>query len=202
MIKCPSCGTENPDGSLFCDDCGANLTQVEDAQQVAAEETFVPPTSADEIKCPNCGASNPADSHFCGDCGATLGEAPAPEPPTPPTPTPTPPPTPTPTPPAAKFVTSTGQEIALPDKAEIVIGRTDVGAVVDIDTTPYGGHPGGVSRRHCKITVQGDQYSIEDLNSTNGTFVNGTQLTPNTPTPLQNGAQIVLGKVAFTFQVS
>jgi pSer/pThr/pTyr-binding forkhead associated (FHA) protein len=102
----------------------------------------------------------------------------------------------------AKLVTSTGQEVALPGKAEIIIGRTDVGVVADVDTTPFGGHPGGVSRRHCKITVQGSQYFIEDLNSTNGTFVDGTQLTPNTPTPLQNGDQIVLGKVAFTFQVS
>ena len=203
MIKCPnpSCGKENPDGSLFCDDCGASLAEEEAAPQPQPEQPVAPPAPAGEIKCPKCGASNPADSKFCSDCGEKLREAPAPEP-TIPTPTPTPPPTPTPKPSVAKLVTATGQEIALPGKAEIIIGRTDVGVVADIDTTPFGGHPGGVSRRHCKITVQEDQYSIEDLNRTNGTFVDGTRLAANTPTPLQNGAQIVLGKVAFTFQVS
>ncbi|MBM3238177.1 FHA domain-containing protein [Candidatus Poribacteria bacterium] len=221
MIKCPnpSCGKENPDGSLFCEDCGASLAEeeiapqpqpvspivppapAEVAPQPQPEQPVAPPAPAEEIKCPKCGVSNPADSKFCSECGAKLREAPVSEP-TVPTPTPTPPPTPTPKPSVATLVTATGQEIALPDKAEIIIGRTDVGIVVDIDTTPFGGHPGGVSRRHCKITVQGDQYSIDDLNSTNGTFVDGTQLAANTPTPLQNGAQIVLGKVVFTFLVS
>ena len=33
------------------------------------------------------------------------------------------------------------------------------------------------SRRHARISWQGDRYVIEDLGSTNGTFVNGVQIT-------------------------
>lgn len=37
-------------------------------------------------------------------------------------------------------------------------------------------HSSGVSRHHARILKQGDSYFLEDLNSTNGTFVNGKQL--------------------------
>jgi pSer/pThr/pTyr-binding forkhead associated (FHA) protein len=34
-----------------------------------------------------------------------------------------------------------------------------------------------VSRRHARITVRDDAATVEDLGSTNGTFVNGKRLT-------------------------
>ena len=33
-----------------------------------------------------------------------------------------------------------------------------------------------VSRRHAKLTLEGDRYKIEDLNSTNGTYIDGQRL--------------------------
>lgn len=36
-------------------------------------------------------------------------------------------------------------------------------------------HP-AISRHHCKIMLQGDTYFVEDLNSTNGTMVNGKKI--------------------------
>jgi len=50
-----------------------------------------------------------------------------------------------------------------------------------------------VSRRHARITRQGDRMVIEDLGSTNGTFVSGTRLTGQYT--LVNGDVISLGKV-------
>jgi len=57
MKKCPSCGSEAPDDSTFCESCGAGLG-------VAA-----PP---DAGACPSCGAANEAGSTFCESCGASL----------------------------------------------------------------------------------------------------------------------------------
>ncbi len=49
-----------------------------------------------------------------------------------------------------------------------------------------------VSRRHARITFQNGAFLLEDLGSTNGTFVNGRRL--NTPTPLKDGDIIYLGE--------
>lgn len=55
------------------------------------------------------------------------------------------------------------------------------------------------SRRHSRISWQGGQYVVEDLGSTNGTFVNGVQIT--TPQILNPGDSIGIGQTALVFQM-
>ena len=55
------------------------------------------------------------------------------------------------------------------EKAEMVIGRDLSNDIVISDSE--------VSRRHARIFMQGNNYVIEDLGSTNGSFVNGQRLT-------------------------
>jgi ABC-type multidrug transport system ATPase subunit/pSer/pThr/pTyr-binding forkhead associated (FHA) protein len=50
-----------------------------------------------------------------------------------------------------------------------------------------------VSGRHCRLSRQTHGFTIEDLNSTNGTFINGTRIAPGNPVPVQHGAKITLG---------
>jgi DNA-binding winged helix-turn-helix (wHTH) protein len=57
----------------------------------------------------------------------------------------------------------------------------------------------GVSRRHARIAVAPEQVSIEDLDSSNGTFVKGRKLT--VPRVLANGDEIELGAATLTFRV-
>lgn len=52
---CPQCGHENPEGTKFCQECGAKLS--------------APAASA---ACPACGTENPPGTRFCGGCGARL----------------------------------------------------------------------------------------------------------------------------------
>jgi pSer/pThr/pTyr-binding forkhead associated (FHA) protein len=54
-----------------------------------------------------------------------------------------------------------------------------------------------VSGRHAQITVSGDIYELRDLDSTNGTRVNGTSVTTAT---LQPGDRIKFGKVEACFE--
>lgn len=56
-----------------------------------------------------------------------------------------------------------------------------------------------VSRRHARIVRQGVQFVIEDLNSTNGTAVNGTMLDAGVPRILLDGDTIEIGTCHLTY---
>jgi hypothetical protein len=56
------------------------------------------------------------------------------------------------------------------------------------------------SRRHALISWRGGQFVIEDLGSTNGTFVNGVQIT--SPQVLNPGDSIGIGQTALVFHIS
>ncbi len=51
-----------------------------------------------------------------------------------------------------------------------------------------------VAARHCRLSVHGNQYVLEDLGSTSGTFVNGYQLQPKAPVYVSSTDQITLGR--------
>jgi hypothetical protein len=50
-----------------------------------------------------------------------------------------------------------------------------------------------ISRKHIKISMKGAKYLIEDLESKNGTFVNGKQIPPGVEHEVGEGIPIVLG---------
>jgi hypothetical protein len=59
-----------------------------------------------------------------------------------------------------------------------------------------------VSRRHARIVNHEGEFFIEDLGSTNGTFVNrGRRLLPGKRHMLQNGDEIIVGKTFLKFQI-
>lgn len=56
-----------------------------------------------------------------------------------------------------------------------------------------------VSRQHARLEQTSTGWQIVDLNSSNGTFINGAQLVAQQPCRLQPGDQIVVGTTALTF---
>ncbi|GAA4372479.1 FHA domain-containing protein FhaB/FipA [Nocardioides caricicola] len=68
--------------------------------------------------------------------------------------------------------------------APVLIGRgTDAAIRLDDDY---------VSTRHARIAASGDQWFVEDLGSTNGTFVGTVRITQ--PTTITLGTQVRIGK--------
>jgi pSer/pThr/pTyr-binding forkhead associated (FHA) protein len=81
------------------------------------------------------------------------------------------------------------------------IGRWDpeIGCFPEIDLTEddSGSH---ISRQHARILIQGNQYYIEDMGSTNKTILNRTlKLMANTPQKIKNGDEIIIGKTVLKF---
>ena len=59
-----------------------------------------------------------------------------------------------------------------------------------------------ISRRHARIINHNGQYFIEDLGSTNGTFINrGRRLLPGKRHMLQSGDEVIVGKTFLKFQI-
>jgi DNA-binding winged helix-turn-helix (wHTH) protein len=82
------------------------------------------------------------------------------------------------------------REVAL-EEGETILGR-------DPDATAFIDHT-SVSRHHARITIAGDQVTVEDLQSKNGTFLRGKKL--ETPSPLADGDELKLGSVPLIFRV-
>jgi hypothetical protein len=96
----------------------------------------------------------------------------------------------------ALFVTGEESPILLPNQEQIVLGRTaSTVSELCLDLTSYGARSLGVSRRHATITFSDDGCILEDLDSSNGTWLNGSQLVAYRPYPLQNGDVIRLGQL-------
>jgi uncharacterized membrane protein YvbJ len=49
-MQCPSCGSENPEGTKFCGECGVPI----------------------QTRCPQCGFANLPSTKFCRECGTPL----------------------------------------------------------------------------------------------------------------------------------
>ncbi len=82
---------------------------------------------------------------------------------------------------------------------EFLMGRHDKASGIkpDLDLTPHGALEGGVSRIHAALRRGDEVLSIVDLDSANGTFLNGQRLAANQPRLLRDGDEIRLGRLVF-----
>jgi predicted nucleic acid-binding Zn ribbon protein len=166
------------------------------AEALGAEPVAEAVVAPEEPQCPVCGANVLPDQTFCASCGAALEPtAAAPEPEAIPEPAVAPVAEST----IGPFVeiADSGAYIPLVDQPELLVGRVDEisGVYPDVDLTPHGGEEAGVSRRHARLIREGNAWFVVDLNSTNGTFVNGTELQANTRAPLSDGDRLTLGEL-------
>ncbi len=134
--------------------------------------------------CHNCGYINKLGARFCGNCGASLAGRP---------------------PARIQVLGPRGvlwERRIAPDENPFVIGRRSLSRQIfpHIDLT-YSDPSAYVSRRHTQIIADAQGYSLEDLGSENGTYLNSTRLPANQPVLLHNGDIIQVGKVQMQFAV-
>ncbi|HEV7905073.1 MAG TPA: FHA domain-containing protein [Pyrinomonadaceae bacterium] len=222
MITCERCQTENIDGAQYCDECGSPLAgrASADARTPILQMLSKPLTHADDaepaVVSPDAPTKHDGRNNNDGDAAASvaLSEAasavrtsmaaratPAAA-----------------TASAARAAggahsahaalvinrgRSAGKEFPVHED-EAYIGRWDADSGIFPDVDLDSDDPEAkVSRRHARITRRGEQYYIEDLGSTNGTFINrGRRLLPGDRQPLNDGDEIIIGKTFLRFHVT
>ena len=98
-------------------------------------------------------------------------------------------------------VMSTGIPLPLPQKKVVLIGRIDphVTPPPDVDLEPHGGGQAGVSRRHARLLRRPEGWLLEDLNSTNGTFLNNAPVLPGQPIRVRSGDVVRCSQLTLVF---
>ena len=59
-----------------------------------------------------------------------------------------------------------------------------------------------ISREHCVFECINRKYTVRDLSSTAGTFINGAKLDPGVPYHIEDGDTIKIGKIKFVFNAN
>ncbi|WFR57560.1 DUF6382 domain-containing protein [Anaerocolumna sp. AGMB13025] len=80
------------------------------------------------------------------------------------------------------------------DHFPFLIGKLKKGMDLLIEDT-------SVSRRHAKFTKEGEDIFLTDLNSTNGTYINGIRMAANKPYLLHEKDEIVFSQVKYIWSV-
>ena len=85
----------------------------------------------------------------------------------------------------------------------IRLGRLCPAASVfpEIDLSDYGVPAKSISRRHARILRQDSRVVVEDLDSINGTFINGERLDPYLPETLNDGDILQLGRLLIEVKI-
>jgi hypothetical protein len=95
------------------------------------------------------------------------------------------------------YFIDTGQLLNIGDGDEYTIGRRhkQQAIIPDIDLTPFKAYEWGISRLHAKISVIKGAVFISDHGSSNGTWIKGERLKPNSYYPVHHGMVVQLGKI-------
>jgi hypothetical protein len=149
------------------------------------------------VYCPECGFQNPEAANYCSKCGALLakdeGGAET---------------TQTYTPEEIADEDGPLEEIAAEGPALVVRsggGRAGEHFIPQAERTTIGRSPDcdiflddvTVSRKHALLTQKNGEFSIEDLGSLNGTFVNRKRI--EAATLLESGDEVQIGKYRMSF---
>lgn len=204
----------------WCDTCGARMSGAPSSPAATAPAKTDPSTRiapvAAPVNCPHCSELNPADALFCEVCGYdfTTGQAPAP-------------PVAAPTTTAAPIQSAVGwiavvevdqQWYALkgtladqpcPKASSSTVPLSNHTALIGRSSASRGLRPEvaldadtGVSRRHAQFVRDGDNMTVVDLSSTNGTYVVSAESEPDdstvalvagVPTELHDGDRVYVG---------
>jgi hypothetical protein len=104
---------------------------------------------------------------------------------------------------ATLYVGDGSRPFQLALREEFTLGRGDDSRTTkpDIDLSPFEAYENGVSRMHAVIRRRSEQIVLMDLDSANGTYVNGRRLDSRQEAVLRDGDVIALGALKLQLRV-
>ena len=179
---CPTCGKANPSYRFECLKCEADLTGVRIVDDTILQSSQHTPgcpavegsDNGELVRSCDCGAANPSQARKCSACGEDISDV-----------------RPAPRQSADKAnqysLRSIDCEYRLTlDKPVTVIGR-------EAEMKDYLSAKLYVSRQHAKFVITDGGVFIENISSTNRTFVNNLPISSDAPTLLKSGDEIGVG---------
>jgi CRP/FNR family cyclic AMP-dependent transcriptional regulator len=103
----------------------------------------------------------------------------------------------------AYFISKASGNVFPVFKSDSLIGRYDsvTGQTPEVDLTNEDSAR-NISRRHARIVVkEGKPFVAEEIGTMNGTFLNGTKLPTGVLTPIGDGDELTLCRLALTFRL-
>jgi hypothetical protein len=166
MVTCPTClYAENSDSAMICIKCGAELPDT--------RASIIRRPLATEILSPeNVLTDDLARRRYADKLQRTD---------------------------MAIYVGNAEQPVLVNLTREVLLGRfgaasPDAG-MPTLDLVSFGAMENGVSRKHALLRRLGADVVVLDLESTNGTWLNGVRLTPNQPVMLRSGDKVLLARL-------
>jgi pSer/pThr/pTyr-binding forkhead associated (FHA) protein len=94
-------------------------------------------------------------------------------------------------------VVSSGELLSLVGRDNYTLGRSISGQAVipDVDLNKYEAYDAGISRMHAEVRIAEDGVYVVDLESSNGTIVNGKRIPAQEPEPINHGDVLQLGRL-------
>lgn len=180
---CPACGEHNPPALLECKKCETDLTGVKvvDDAILAAQNDPTQNSAATSdisrlVKVCDCGAENPPQARKCSACGEDISDVRATESKT-----------------AGVIPTTTAVLRTVDGSFSFTIKEPITVVGRESEMSDYLKVKTYVSRKHAKLTIANGEIYIENLSSTNHTFVNNTLIPSDVPTLLKSGDEVGLG---------
>jgi pSer/pThr/pTyr-binding forkhead associated (FHA) protein len=182
--KCSFCGFENRIGVLFCEDCGSPLTSSRPSTSTRAIPVLSQEPTLEELQS-IIQSPIPGTRPTTRPSGSTIG----------------------------MFLFKPGQQLWLQIEeaaqplivhptigVDLTVGRHDLEEpyMPDVDLMPYNALDKGISRRHASLVCSGNRIQIMDLQSSNGTHLNGIRLPPHEPHEIRDSDELRFGNLQMT----
>ena len=100
--------------------------------------------------------------------------------------------------PIVVYIRNAPEPLAISRSGQVIFGRLDETGESDnpdVDLSEFGADDLGVSRLHLELNADVMPPTVMDLDSYNGSFLNGQKLMPHKAFPIQSSDEVRLGRI-------